>query len=66
MRQRRRGGCAAVWPEFKTNVAFTCSRGAKSATDAAFPPRRARRADRDRQQPRRRQLHGDARHRRRI
>ncbi len=25
-----------VWPEFKTNVAFTCSRGAKGATDAAF------------------------------
>ncbi|HET7714117.1 MAG TPA: molybdopterin cofactor-binding domain-containing protein, partial [Bauldia sp.] len=25
-----------VWPELGTNVAFTCSRGAKGATDAAF------------------------------
>lgn len=25
-----------VWPEHGTNVAFTCSRGAKGATDAAF------------------------------
>ena len=25
-----------VWPEYGTNVAFTCSKGAKGATDAAF------------------------------
>ncbi len=29
-------GAPLVWPEYKTNVAFTCSRGAKGATDAAF------------------------------
>ena len=29
-------GAPLVWPEFNTNVAFTCSRGAKGATDAAF------------------------------
>ena len=25
-----------VWPEYKSNVAFTCAKGAKAATDAAF------------------------------
>jgi len=29
-------GAPLVWPEYKTNVAFTCAKGAKGATDAAF------------------------------
>ena len=29
-------GAPLVWPEYKTNVAFTCARGTKGATDEAF------------------------------
>ncbi len=29
-------GAPLVWPEYKTNVAFTCAKGTKGATDAAF------------------------------
>jgi carbon-monoxide dehydrogenase large subunit len=36
MRRAIEPGSPLVWPEFGTNVAFTCSRGAKQATDAAM------------------------------
>ena len=29
-------GAPLVWPEYKTNVAFDCTKGTKGATDAAF------------------------------
>ncbi len=29
-------GATLIWPEFGTNIAFACSRGAKGATDAAM------------------------------
>ena len=57
---------ALVWPERKSNLAFEYDFGDKAATDAAFAVGGQGRRDHDRQQPPRLQLHGAARHRRRI
>jgi carbon-monoxide dehydrogenase large subunit len=36
MQKALEDGAPLVWPEYKTNVAFTCAKGVKGATDAAF------------------------------
>jgi carbon-monoxide dehydrogenase large subunit len=36
MHQALEDGAPLVWPEYKTNVAFTCAKGVKGATDSAF------------------------------
>ena len=59
-------GAPLVWPEFGSNVAFECDARRQGGDRRRLRQGRAVIADRDRQQPARRQLHGDARRRRRI